>query len=69
MSDPVSLPSQQSRFGFAKWLKPYTIDVCKRIKDHMQHNETCVLIIPIAFTQDHLETKFEMVRQGLDTCN
>jgi len=28
--------------------------------DHMQHNETCVLIIPIAFTQDHLETEFEM---------
>jgi len=56
----TALLAFQSRFGFAKWLQPYTIDVCQRIKDHMQHNETCVLIIPIAFTQDHLETEFEM---------
>ncbi len=65
--------SYQSKFGRGEWLKPYTIDVCEKIKSWCGERKQ-VVFVPISFTSDHIETLFEVeeqymtviVREGLN---
>ena len=47
----------QSRVGPLKWLKPYTEDV---IKAKAQAGTGQILVYPIAFVSDHVETLYEL---------
>ena len=47
----------QSKVGPMKWLTPSTPDTVKRLASQ---GVTDMLIVPIAFTSDHLETLFEL---------
>lgn len=47
----------QSKVGPAEWLTPSTLDALKRLADEGRTN---VLVIPIAFVSDHIETVFEL---------
>lgn len=47
----------QSRVGPLEWLKPYTADV---IRDKGRAGNKQVLVYPIAFVSDHVETLFEL---------
>jgi ferrochelatase len=47
----------QSKVGPQKWLEPKTIDVIEKLADEGVKN---LLIIPIAFVSDHLETLYEI---------
>lgn len=49
--------SFQSRGGFVKWLKPDTSSVIKEIANK---KEQTLLIFPISFVSDHLETLYEI---------
>lgn len=44
----------QSKVGPTNWMGPQTIDVLKKMK------QKSVLVVPIAFTSDHIETLFEL---------
>jgi len=47
----------QSKVGPLKWLEPSTADTVERLAgEGVKH----MLIVPIAFTSDHLETLFEL---------
>ena len=47
----------QSRVGPLEWLKPYTEDLAE---DLAQAGRDNVLMVPISFVSDHIETLFEM---------
>lgn len=49
----------QSKFGRGEWLRPYTNEVCE---DVLKWNEgrKSVVLVPISFTSDHIETLFEI---------
>jgi protoporphyrin/coproporphyrin ferrochelatase len=47
----------QSKVGFAEWLTPSTPD---RLKDLAEDGHRAVLLIPVAFVTDHIETAFEL---------
>jgi ferrochelatase len=47
----------QSRVGKQVWLQPYTEDLIEQLAKEGRDN---VLMIPIAFVSDHIETLFEM---------
>ena len=49
--------SFQSRVGPVTWLKPYTTDV---ITDRNRHKGGHLIMVPISFISDHLETLYEM---------
>jgi len=49
--------SYQSRVGPMKWLGPYTEDVLKELGDR---KVSSVVLVPISFVSDHLETLYEM---------
>ncbi len=49
----------QSQFGKKKWIEPYTQEVCENITNYSQGRDN-VLIIPLSFTSDHLETLVEI---------
>jgi ferrochelatase len=51
------LLSYQSRVGPMEWLKPYTHEVLQELSQKKVHN---VIIIPISFVSDHLETLYEI---------
>lgn len=51
--------SYQSKFGPGEWLKPYTIDVCKDIRQWCEGRKH-VVFVPLSFTSDHIETLFEV---------
>lgn len=55
----LSRLSYQSKFGPEEWLKPYTNEVCEEILTWHQGRKN-IVIIPIAFTSDHIETLFEI---------
>lgn len=59
-----SLLSYQSKFGPGEWLRPYTAQVCHSILDTTQGRKT-VIVIPLSFTSDHIETLFEVEYQYL----
>ena len=56
-----SLLSYQSKFGRGEWLRPYTDELCKEIQAHVRNCKN-VLVIPLSFTSDHIETLFEVER-------
>ncbi len=68
-----TLLAYQSKFGPGEWIKPYTIDVCEKIKEVTDKKNA--LFVPLAFTSDHIETLFEIEteympviqKQGLNT--
>jgi len=47
----------QSKVGPQKWLKPSTPDVIKEVIKEGYKN---ILVVPVAFVSDHLETLFEL---------
>ncbi len=54
-----SLLAYQSKFGPGTWLKPYTSEVCAHI--HLWNpTKVPVVVIPLSFTSDHVETLFEV---------
>jgi protoporphyrin/coproporphyrin ferrochelatase len=59
-----SLLAYQSQFGPEEWLRPYTSEVAAEILRFSQ-GRRFVVIIPISFTSDHIETLFEIEQQYL----
>lgn len=59
-----SLLCYQSKFGKGEWLRPYTEEVSSGI---LQRNsgKPVVVVVPISFTSDHIETLFEIEHQYL----
>ncbi len=55
-----SMLSYQSEVGPVRWLGPSTESVIERLAADKRHN---VLVIPIAFTSDHIETLSEIDRE------
>lgn len=49
----------QSKFGRGEWLRPYTNEACEQILTWHQGRKN-VVIVPISFTSDHIETLFEI---------
>ncbi len=49
--------SFQSRVGPVEWLKPYTADV---IRELGRSTDRDILVVPISFVSDHIETLFEI---------
>ncbi|MFY7843006.1 MAG: ferrochelatase [Rhabdochlamydiaceae bacterium] len=48
----------QSQFGPKDWIKPYTSKTCENLKpSSLQKN---IVIYPLSFTSDHIETLFEI---------
>lgn len=47
----------QSKVGFQPWLGPRTDDV---VKQFIRDKKTNLILVPIAFTTDHIETLFEL---------
>ena len=49
----------QSQFGPEEWIRPYTKDVSQKILN-WNRDRPIVIIVPLSFTSDHLETLFEI---------
>ncbi len=49
----------QSQFGSDEWIGPYTSDLCRTI-DQWGRGYDNVVIVPLSFTSDHIETLFEV---------
>lgn len=47
----------QSRLKFSRWLKPYVIDV---VKDFYRKGIREIIIVPISFVSDNIETVYEL---------
>lgn len=52
----------QSQFGKEEWIRPYTSDLCRTIDEWGRGLEN-VVIVPLSFTSDHIETLFEIEQQ------
>ncbi|NNM44256.1 MAG: ferrochelatase, partial [Chlamydiae bacterium] len=53
------LLSYQSKFGKGLWLTPSTEDMCKTLVPNTKKRKNVVLV-PLSFTSDHIETLFEI---------
>lgn len=51
----------QSLFGKEEWLRPYTAEFCQSFRGDFQN----VILVPLSFTSDHIETLFEIEQQYL----
>ncbi|MFI5334271.1 MAG: ferrochelatase, partial [Chlamydiales bacterium] len=51
--------SYQSKFGRGEWLRPYTDEICRDICAYSADRKQ-VVMIPLSFTSDHIETLFEI---------
>jgi protoporphyrin/coproporphyrin ferrochelatase len=49
--------SYQSRLGSIPWLEPYTDDALRDFAQEGRHN---ILMVPISFVSDHIETLYEI---------
>jgi protoporphyrin/coproporphyrin ferrochelatase len=49
----------QSKFGPGEWIQPYTEDMCYQVDEWSQGRKN-IIIIPLSFTSDHIETLFEI---------
>ncbi len=56
--------SFQSQFGPAEWTRPYTRDLASSL-GHQLPQHMKVIVVPISFTSDHLETLFEIEEEYL----
>lgn len=54
---PPYVLSWQSKVGFLPWMGPSTSTVLKGLA---AQGHTRVLLVPVAFTSDHVETLFEI---------
>jgi len=54
----------QSKFGPGEWLRPYTEDACEQVK-RWSGDRPAVVVVPISFTSDHIETLVEIEQQYL----
>lgn len=52
--------SWQSRLGPVKWLGPATVDVIRELGKQRAQN---ILIVPVAFVSDHIETLVEIDKE------
>lgn len=65
----------QSQFGKQPWIQPYTSSVIEEMGDYLKGRNK-VVIIPLSFTSDHIETLFEIEElyvkvlqdQGIEAC-
>jgi len=55
----LSRLAYQSKFGRGEWLRPSTIETCQEILQWCEGRKN-VVIVPITFTSDHIETLFEI---------
>ena len=55
----VSKLSYQSQFGREEWIRPFTADVCEKPNEWVQARKN-VVIVPLSFTSDHIETLYEV---------
>ena len=55
----LSKLSYQSQFGKEEWIRPYTNQTCMEIKEWGKGRKD-VVIVPLSFTSDHIETLFEI---------
>lgn len=51
--------SFQSKFGKGEWLHPYTDKVCETISSYAAGKKH-VVVVPLSFTSDHIETLYEI---------
>ena len=51
--------SYQSQFGKEEWIRPYTAEVCETICNWAEGRKN-VVIVPLSFTSDHIETLYEI---------
>ncbi len=51
--------SYQSKFGKGEWLRPYTNEICQTSAAWAKGKKQ-IVIVPITFTSDHIETLFEI---------
>ncbi|KAI3650969.1 hypothetical protein MP228_004450 [Amoeboaphelidium protococcarum] len=58
-SNPYRL-SWQSKVGPSRWLSPQTADVVNMLGKKSHQKDKNVIIVPVAFTSDHIETLFEI---------
>lgn len=59
-----SILSYQSKFGPGEWLRPYTEDTSRSLPSEAKKRKQ-VVVVPITFTSDHIETLFEIEEQYL----
>ncbi|HEX2583336.1 MAG TPA: ferrochelatase [Chlamydiales bacterium] len=51
--------SYQSKFGRGEWIRPYTDESCEAVLSWGEGRRQ-IVIVPISFTSDHIETLFEI---------
>jgi len=51
--------SYQSKFGPEEWIKPYTDITCEKALEWLEGRKN-VVMVPLSFTSDHIETLFEI---------
>lgn len=51
--------SYQSKFGRGEWIRPYTDQVCGEA-DQWTGSRPNIVVVPLSFTSDHIETLFEI---------
>jgi ferrochelatase len=56
--------SYQSKFGRGEWIRPYTDETCMAVRSWNQ-GRSHIVIVPLAFLSDHIETLFEIEYQYL----
>ena len=51
--------SYQSKFGPGEWIRPYTDESCQKAPNWIQGRPN-IVVVPLSFTSDHIETLFEI---------
>ncbi len=54
----------QSLFGKEEWIRPYTAEFCEELGAQVKSYRN-VVVVPLSFTSDHIETLFEIEQQYL----
>lgn len=57
--DALGVLAYQSKFGRGEWLSPSTEEVCAAIEPQ-RLQRSAVVVVPVTFTSDHIETLFEI---------
>ncbi|MDE3046654.1 MAG: ferrochelatase [Verrucomicrobiota bacterium] len=55
----VARLAYQSKFGPGEWLRPYTDESCEQIASWSEGKKE-IVVVPLSFTSDHIETLFEI---------
>ncbi len=62
----LSILSFQSQFGKEPWIRPYTAEICEQIETLADGRQN-VVVIPLSFTSDHIETLYEIEKLYLSS--